>query len=132
MVVGGDKLPYELDASSPAASMLETKLVANPVISDAARESRFLSCDLKDFFLATHIQRPEYINMAWIYFAPDIITKYKLQDICIPDGNVYCKISKGVYGIKQAAVLAYNELSTHLQIAGFQQVTGLRGCGHIH
>ena len=49
LVVGGDKLPYELDAGSPAASMLETKILANSVISDAGKESRFLSCDLKYF-----------------------------------------------------------------------------------
>ena len=33
LLVGGDKLDYALDAGSPAASMLETKLLVNSVIS---------------------------------------------------------------------------------------------------
>ena len=47
LVVGGDKLPYELDAGSPAASIPETKMLAYSVISDAGKGARFLSYDLK-------------------------------------------------------------------------------------
>ena len=35
LVLGGDKLDYALDAGSPAASMLETKLLVKSVISEA-------------------------------------------------------------------------------------------------
>ena len=42
LVVGVDKLPYELDAGSPAASILETKNITNSVISDAGKGARFL------------------------------------------------------------------------------------------
>jgi hypothetical protein len=35
MVVGGDKLLYPDDPASPAASLLETKLLINSTISDA-------------------------------------------------------------------------------------------------
>ena len=50
LVVGGDRLEYEADTGSPAASMLETKLLVNSVISDAKDGVRFMSADLKDFF----------------------------------------------------------------------------------
>lgn len=36
-VLGGDKLSYSEDASSPAASMLDTKLTVQSVISDASK-----------------------------------------------------------------------------------------------
>ena len=39
LVVGGDKLFYEFDSGSPAASLLETKLLVNRVISDAHKGS---------------------------------------------------------------------------------------------
>ena len=54
VVVGGDRLPYDDDAASPAASLIETKILLNSVISDhATHNSKFFSADLKDFFLAS-------------------------------------------------------------------------------
>ena len=50
LTVGGDRLDYESDAGSPAASLVETKLTLNSTISDAHRGARFMSADLKDFF----------------------------------------------------------------------------------
>ena len=50
LVVGGDKLEYEFDSGSPAASLLETKLLLNSVISDAKKRARFMSLDIQDFF----------------------------------------------------------------------------------
>ena len=51
LIVGGDKLEYIYDATSPAISLLETKLLINFVISDCHKGARFLSLDLKDHFL---------------------------------------------------------------------------------
>ena len=50
LTVGGDKLNYEHDAKSPAASLIETKLLLNSVISDSSRGARFMTLDIKDFF----------------------------------------------------------------------------------
>ena len=49
LVAGGDKLEYDGDPGAPAASLIETKLMINSVISDAKHGAKFLSCDLKDF-----------------------------------------------------------------------------------
>ena len=56
LTVGGDKLDCEYDAGSPAASLLETKLILNSTISDAHKGARFLSADLKDHFLASPME----------------------------------------------------------------------------
>ena len=37
LTVGGDKLEYDNDAGSPAASFIETKLILNITISDAKK-----------------------------------------------------------------------------------------------
>ena len=58
IVTGGDKLDYEEDVSSPATSMLETKILLNSTISDASKGARFISSDL-DFFLASPMAKPE-------------------------------------------------------------------------
>ena len=63
LVVGGDKLEYHADSSSPAATMLETKILVNSVISDAHMGARFMSADLKDFFLASIMPQPEYMKI---------------------------------------------------------------------
>ena len=48
-MVGGDRLDFVDDTGDPAASMLETKLLVNSVISDEAAGAQFMSCNLKDF-----------------------------------------------------------------------------------
>jgi hypothetical protein len=65
LTVGGDKLPYEDDAGSPAASLLETKLLLNSTISDAEQGARFLCADLKDHFLASPMANPEYMRIKY-------------------------------------------------------------------
>ena len=51
MTVGGDKLEYFDNTASPTASLIETKLLINSVMSDhKAHNSKFCSMDLKDFF----------------------------------------------------------------------------------
>ena len=46
IVVGGDKLTYDEDAAAPAASLLETKILLNSVISDHKKHNaRFFSAD---------------------------------------------------------------------------------------
>ena len=43
IVVGGDRLSYSHDAGSPAASLLETKILLNSTISDSHKGARFMS-----------------------------------------------------------------------------------------
>ena len=48
LVAIGDKLYYEQDTGALAASILETKLLLNSLISVIKQGARFLSCDLID------------------------------------------------------------------------------------
>ena len=89
LVAGGDKLTYDGDAGAPAASLLETKLMINSVISDAKDGARFMSCDLKDFFLATPMVNPEYMRILYKYIPHDIRTMYNLDSKLAPDGYIY-------------------------------------------
>ena len=59
IVVGGDQLSYNDNAASPAASLLETKIMLNSTISDAEQGAWFITADIKDYFLATPMNRPE-------------------------------------------------------------------------
>ena len=76
LLVGGDKLPYYDDAGSPAANLLECKILFNSVISHAHLRARFMTLDLKDFFLASPIHQPEFMK---IPTNPDIFSKDNLR-----------------------------------------------------
>ena len=124
---GGDKLSYPLDAGSPAADMLETKILINSTISDAHKGARFMSTDIKDFFLASPMQTPEYMRVKYDKFPEDIKERYNLQDKVTKNNYVYIKIKKGMYGLKQAAILAYTQLKSCLEPFGYRPVPGTVG-----
>jgi hypothetical protein len=48
------------------------------------------------------------------------------------DGHIYIKIKKGMYGLKQAAILAYNHLKTVLAPHGYTPVIGTVGIWKHH
>ena len=51
------------------------KILINSTISGAKKGARFMSCDLKDFFLASPMKESEYIKVPIKYFPPNIIAK---------------------------------------------------------
>ena len=122
MVVGGNRLDYHEDAGAPAASLLETKILLNSVISDAHRGARFMTCDLKDFFLATPMEKPEFMKIPISSIPQDIIDQYNLNRLRTSSNQIYIKIVKGMYGLKQAAVLAYKNLVRNLSNYDYEPI----------
>ena len=53
LTISGDKLPYPLESSSPAANLLESKIPFNGIIS--IPDSQFICTYTKDYFLCSHI-----------------------------------------------------------------------------
>ena len=78
-----------------------------------------MTLDIKDFFLQLNLNDPEYIRILHKYFPPDVREKYNIDSLVAPDGYVYCKIKKGMYGLKQAARLARDQLKAHLAPYGY-------------
>ena len=72
ITVGGDRLTYNADAGSPTANLIETKILVNSTISDAHNGARFMSADLKDFFLATSMEGDEYMKVQYKHFPSSI------------------------------------------------------------
>ena len=81
ITVGGDLRPYHLDARSPAADLLETKLILNSVISDSSKGARFMSLDIKDHFLATPMKDPEHTRVKCKRI-PDDVRKSQHRSTC--------------------------------------------------
>ena len=58
----------------------------------------------------------------WIHarcFLDDIRLQYDIEISIDSDGYAYVRIKKGVYGLKQAAILAYNHLVKNLKPHGY-------------
>ena len=127
IVAGGDRLSYPGDPASPAANLLETKIMLNSVISDAKKGARFAALDLKDYFLGSPMERPEYMRVHIDKFPPDIVEWYNLKEKVSDDGYIYIRIKKGMYGLKQAAILAYDNLVKTLAPHGYHPVPNTQG-----
>ena len=71
ITVGGDRLVYLDDAGSPAANLMETKLLVNSTISEAKHGARFMSADIQDYFLATPMTECEYMKVQYKHIPQD-------------------------------------------------------------
>ena len=82
------------DAGSPAANLLETKILVNSTISDARKGAWFMSADLKDFFLATPMEGDEYMKVQYKHFPEDIRKRYNLDKKVTTSRHIYIKIKR--------------------------------------
>jgi hypothetical protein len=78
-----------------------------------------MSLNIKDYFLQSMLQEAEYMRIHGKYFLTDIREKYDIYSIISPDGYVYCKIKRGMYGLNQAARLARDQLIDNLKPFGY-------------
>lgn len=87
---------------------METKLLLNSKISHAKDGACFISADIKDYFLATPMAKAEYMKVQYKHIPEDICQQCNLHDKVTADNYIYICIKKGMYGLKQAAILAYD------------------------
>ena len=90
LTIGGDKLEYVFDTAASAESLIETKLLVNSVVSDSHKNSRFLTLNIKDFYLQTIIHEKQYMKIHSKYISDTFRNVYKLHDKIHQDGYVYC------------------------------------------
>ena len=77
--------------------------------------------DLKDLFLCATIDTSEYMQITYKYFPEDIQIRYNLEEK-FSRGFTSVRIKRGVYGLKQAAILAYDQQVKHLKTRGYYPV----------
>ena len=80
-----------------------------------------MTIDIKDFYLNTPLERPEYLRMKLSYFPEDVIEHYQLKDKVDAKGFVYVKIMKGMYGLPHAGIIAQKLLEERLNKHGYHQ-----------
>ena len=118
LTVGGNLLVCLYDVSTPTSDLTTAKLLFNLVISTPG--ARFITLDLKNFYLKTPLPNAQYMRMKLDMLPEEIIEKYKLRAIA-HNGWVYFKIKRGMYGLPEAGILANELLKKRLIKSGYYE-----------
>ena len=129
LTVGGDKLTYDDDTTAPSAQLTETKLLLNSVISDHKRNgARFATADIKNFYLNNPLKQFQYMKIHRTDIPSEVWDEYNMEQHVDTNGFIHFEIQKGMYGLKEAGIVAWTALKQHLHKYGYTPVnltTGL-------
>jgi hypothetical protein len=101
LTLGGNRLDYSGDVATSMVDITTFKILINSTLStEDAATMMMMDMDIKKYYLGTSLPLFEYNALA-------------------VDGWVYIEIRKGIYGLKQAGLLANQLLQTCLSPFGY-------------
>ena len=109
-MVGGNLIDYPDTVTTQTCDLVTFKMHINSTLSWP--KQKYCSFDLKNFYLNTPMEHPEYMKLQITQIPDEIIAEYNLKNKVHSDGFVYIEIQKGMYGLPQAGMLA-NKLLKH-------------------
>ena len=118
LTVGGNLLVALYDVSTPTGDLTTAKLLFNSVISTPG--ARFITLDLKNFYLKTPLPTARYMRMKIDILPDEIIEKCNLRSIG-HNGWVYFRIKRGMYGLPESGILANILLKERLLESGYYE-----------
>ncbi len=118
ITMGGNLINYPEDCGTPTADLLAVKLMFNSIISTP--NAKFMTIDIKNFNLMTPMDCFEF-RMKLNLLPQDIVNEYGLHDKVDAEGNVFCEVHQGMYGLPQARIIAQDLLTKQLHKAGYHQ-----------
>jgi hypothetical protein len=119
LTAGGYHINYPDNVGTPAADMTLFKCLMISIILTPG--ARCITVEIKDFYLCTSMKCSEYMRLKTTDIPKEIMREYKLQESVTQDGYVYCKITKGMYGLPQAGIKAQELLKKRLAEYGHHQ-----------
>jgi hypothetical protein len=117
--VGGDRINYPGEVTTPTAEMLVAKMLFNSVIS--MKGAQFMIMDISNFYLMTPLHRPEFIRIKSTDIPDKVIKEYKLREIATKNRSIHIRAKHGMYGLPQAGLLANKLLKKRLNKHGYRQ-----------
>jgi hypothetical protein len=114
--VGGDRLDYSGNVTTSTADITTFKILINSTLS--TKDTPMMMMDIKNYYIGTPLPWFEYMKMPLSRFPEEIVQMYNLNALAV-DGWVYVEIRKGMYGLKQAGLLANQLLQTRLAPFGY-------------
>jgi hypothetical protein len=116
LTLGGDRLDYSGDVATSTADITTFKILINSTLS--TEDAAMIMMDIKNYYIGTPLPRFGYMKMLLYRFPEETIQKYNLNALAV-DGWVYIEIRKGMYGLRQAGLLANQLLQTRLAPFGY-------------
>jgi hypothetical protein len=116
--VGGDKIQYDGAVSTKTANLTTAKLLFNSVLSTPG--AKFMSIDIKDFYLNTPLPEAEYLRIRVRDIPPAMFAHLNLEHL-VHGEYVYAKVLLTMYGLPQAGRISNDALLPHLAQHGYHQ-----------
>jgi hypothetical protein len=117
--VGGDQVDYPGAVSTKTADLATAKILINSVLSTPG--AKYMTDDLKDFYLNTPMDRYEYVRLPIEVIPPISIIEHDLLPL-VHKGFVYAEVRRGMYGLPQAGRIANDRLTAFLAPKGYAPV----------
>jgi hypothetical protein len=117
--VGGARLDYSCDVATSTTDITTFKILINSTLS--TKNAAMMMMDIKNYYLGTPLPRFDYMKMLLSRYPEEIVHKYNLNALAV-DSWVYIEIRKGMYGLKQAGLLASQLIQTRLAPFGYYPV----------
>jgi hypothetical protein len=114
--VGGDRLDYSGNVATSTAEITTFNFLINSTLS--TEDVAMMMMDIKNYYLGTPLPRYEYMRMLLSRFMEENVNTYNLTALAV-NGWVYIEIRKGMYGLKQAGLLANQLLQKRLAPFGY-------------
>jgi hypothetical protein len=124
LTVGGDRLDYSGDTATSTTDITTFKILINSTLS--TQEAKMMMMDITNNYLGTTLLTYEYMRLPMSILPLDIIEKYDLTRLAV-NGWVYLEILKGMYGLKQAGLLANQLLQKRLKPFGYYPARHMPG-----
>jgi hypothetical protein len=112
----GNRLDYSGNIATSRADITTFKILINSTLS--TEDAAMMMMDIKNYYIGTTLPRFEYMKILLSRFPEEIVHKYNLNTLAF-DGWVYIEIRKGMYGLKQAGLLANQLMQTRLAPFGY-------------
>jgi hypothetical protein len=116
LTVGGNRLDYSGNIATSMADITTFKIMINSTHS--TEDAAMMTMDKNNNYMGTPLPRFEYMKMLLSRFSEEIAQNYNLNTLAV-DGWVYINIRKGMYGLKQAGLLANQLLKARLAPFGY-------------
>ncbi len=124
ITIGSNKIAYPGDVGTPTGLIELVKLLINSVLSQ--RNAWLATMDLKNFYLNTPLDRPEYVRIKLADIPQEFIDEYKLNKLAW----VYFEMRCGMYRLPQAGIFANNLLQDCIAKFGYYKAATTPGLWH--
>ena len=116
---GGDRINYDGPTSAQTAAMPVVKLLLHSVVSE---HKKWMTIDIKDYYLGTPLLRPEYIRIPLRLIPSNTQVAHNLHQY-VNHESILFQVNKGMYGLPQAGLLAQQRLIDHLKHHGYHETS---------